>query len=305
METDRIMIHCKKCRKEIPEESIYCMWCGRKQQQAERIKRRPNGAGSVYKMGGARAKPWRATASDRGRRVCVGTFATQTEALRALAAYEPSGSIVRAGMTLGEVYDAWGVLKRETISDSGWGNYQAAWNRMQHLAKIPLSELKTADYQRVIDGMKGKLSRSSCEKVRNLASQLCQWGMQNDIIDRNYAEYMVLPAQVEKGEREYFTEDEIDRLWVVSDRWAAQVVLVMIYTGMRINELFSLTPKDVHLDEEISPGRFATYAIGGEKTEAGRNRAIMCVITRPNSSSRLPARSARPTQALRRRPGRS
>lgn len=266
---------CKKCHKEIPEVSVYCMWCGRKQVQAERIKRRANGTGSVYKMSGSRSRPWRAVATDHGKRITVGSYATQTEALKALAAFEPRGSVVRSDMTLEDVYEVWGNVKRDTMSKSGWGNYEAAWKHMEHLAPVRLSELKTADYQKVIDGIKDKLSRSSCEKVRNLASQLCQWGMQNDIIDRNYAEYLVLPAQTENDEREYFTEDEIERLWGVSDRFAAQVILVMIYTGMRINELFALTPADVHLDEEIAPGRYATYAIGGEKTDAGRNRTIM------------------------------
>ena len=39
---------------------------------------------------------------------------------------------------------------------------------------------------------------------------------------------------------------------------------MLIYTGMRIGELFALTLDDYH-------GR---YVVGGEKTEAGRNRVI-------------------------------
>ena len=96
---------CKKCRKEIPEVSVYCMWCGRKQVQAERIKRRANGTGSVYKMSGSRSRPWRAVATDHGKRITVGSYATQTEALKALAAYEPQGSVVRSDMTLEDVYE--------------------------------------------------------------------------------------------------------------------------------------------------------------------------------------------------------
>ena len=39
---------------------------------------------------------------------------------------------------------------------------------------------------------------------------------------------------------------------------------MMIYTGMRIGELFGLRTENVH----------ETYVIGGEKTKAGRNRII-------------------------------
>jgi len=39
---------------------------------------------------------------------------------------------------------------------------------------------------------------------------------------------------------------------------------MLIYTGMRIGELFSLPLEDYH----------DTYVVGGEKTDAGRNRVI-------------------------------
>ena len=39
---------------------------------------------------------------------------------------------------------------------------------------------------------------------------------------------------------------------------------MLIYTGMRIGELFSLPLEDYH----------ETYVVGGEKTDAGRNRVI-------------------------------
>lgn len=266
---------CKKCRKEIPDESVYCMWCGRKQVTAERVKRRPNEAGSVYKVSGARAKPWRAMISGGGKRVHVGYYATQADALKAIAAYEPPGSVVHCDMTVRDVYDAWSAVKQDTITESGWANYKAAWKRMEAIADINIASVKTADYQKILDGMKKRMSRSSCEKFRNLASQLCQWAMQNDLIDKNYAEFLVLPENKKTSDREYFTEDEISRLWEISENLSARIVLVMIYTGMRINELFSLRVEDVHLDEEIAPGRTASYVIGGEKTDAGRNRVIV------------------------------
>lgn len=266
---------CKKCRKEIPDISIYCMFCGRKQVNADRIKRRPNEAGSVYKVSGARAKPWRAMISGGGKRVHVGYYATQADALKAIAAYEPPGSVVHCDMTVRDVYDAWSAVKQDTLTESGWANYKAAWKRMEAIADINIAAVKTADYQKILDGMKKRMSRSSCEKFRNLASQLCQWAMQNDLIDKNYAEFLVLPENKKTSDREYFTEDEISRLWEISENLSARIVLVMIYTGMRINELFSLRVEDVHLDEEIAPGRTASYVIGGEKTDAGRNRVIV------------------------------
>lgn len=41
---------CIKCKKEIPDESLYCNYCGKKQERPEKnIKSRCNGQGTVYK----------------------------------------------------------------------------------------------------------------------------------------------------------------------------------------------------------------------------------------------------------------
>lgn len=267
---------CKKCRKEIPDVSVYCMWCGRKQVQAERIKRRPNGAGSVTKVKGKLAKPWRARMTLNGHSVTVGYYETQAEGFKAIASYEPPQSSVRKDMDLGAVYDAWSAVKYDLLSRQAVDNYKAAWKRLGKLSAVSVCAIKSQDYQQIIDAMvRDKMSRSSCDKVRNLASQLSQWAMQNDLIDKNYAEFLVMPQRKENSDREYFTDDEVDLLWSACDDSAARIVLVMLYTGMRINELFSLKVSDLHLDEDTGHGRKVSYVIGGEKTDAGRNRVVV------------------------------
>ena len=52
----------------------------------------------------------------------------------------------------------------------------------------------------------------------------------------------------------------------VEDRLFAKAVLILIHTGVRINELLKLKPSDMHLNER--------YAIGGSKTDAGKERII-------------------------------
>lgn len=63
--------------------------------------------------------------------------------------------------------------------------------------------------------------------------------------------------------KETFTDAEISKLEADGSD-TAKIILMLIYTGMRIGELFSLPAKDYHKD----------YVVGGEKTEAGRNRII-------------------------------
>jgi integrase len=63
--------------------------------------------------------------------------------------------------------------------------------------------------------------------------------------------------------REIFSDSDVEKLEADGSE-AAKIILMLIYTGMRIGELFSLPLQDYH----------KTYVVGGEKTEAGRNRVI-------------------------------
>lgn len=75
-----------RCRQEIPDGSLYCPWCGRKQtRETKKRHRRTNGTGSVYKNSGTRkrSKPWVALKDGRSIGQC---FATEAEAKAALDA---------------------------------------------------------------------------------------------------------------------------------------------------------------------------------------------------------------------------
>ena len=45
-----------------------------------------------------------------------------------------------------------------------------------------------------------------------------------------------------------------------------KIILLLIYTGLRIGELFTLRRENIHLEER--------YLVGGSKTKAGKNRTV-------------------------------
>lgn len=269
---------CIRCKREIPEGAAFCQWCGKRQPEtappAQRKKRRrPKGSGSVYeKKDAVRAKPW--VAKNSANEV-IGTFATSSEAVIALSEYNAKHSTAsRFRYTFSDVYKKWNELHYKDIGPKGRDSYKRAYEVAKSLHDCSMRDLKTEDYQKVITAIAdtGK-SRSYCEKQRQLFSQLCKWAMQNDIISINYAEGLRLPSASPKKERT-LTSDEIQRIQTVADnadpsnrlRITAQIALVLVYTGMRIDELLSMRRDDVYLSDG--------YMVGGEKTDAGRQRII-------------------------------
>lgn len=263
-------MECKKCKKEIPEGAPFCCWCGKAQERkAEVTRRRARGSGTIYIDKRNHKAPYcvRACPAIKGAPgKYLGAFKTRREAQKVLEEYEAGKRPDLHSATVAEVYELWNAAHFETISKSGIDGYKAAFKSISEIHGLRMRELKTADIQICIDSAVAQgFSRSKCEKIRQLCSQLCKYAMQNDLIDKNYAEFVKLPKQKAK-EKQIFTKQDRDTLWAHSSDTIVQVILVMIYTGFRIGEITALRPEDIFINEG--------YMVGGEKTEAGKNRVV-------------------------------
>lgn len=257
---------CIRCHRDIPDTSAYCLYCGKRQTGApaapRKAARRARGTGTVYKLSGHRSRPWAAV---RGGKY-IGYFPTRSDALVALervAGREPGETYA---YTLEQVYDCWRAEHFPTLTAKGQEMYRLAWKRMEHLKSRKMREVRTADYQGIINAMEDAgLSVSSAQKVKQLAGQLSKWAMREDIITTNYAQFIRM-FRDEPAVRETFSDEEIARLHASDSDDAVKLILLLIYTGLRINELFTLRRENVHLEEG--------YLTGGSKTKAGKDRTI-------------------------------
>lgn len=269
------------CRKEIPDGASFCPWCGKKQPEAapqqRKKRRRPKGSGTVYKRkDGVRNKPYTAVVpGENGKKTSLGSFATSGEAIQALDTYNAQRTpAYRLKYTFSDVYERWSASHFEGLGEKGRDDYIRAYQKSTQLYDIQMRNLKQDDYQNIINGLvaEGK-SRSACEKQQHLFSQMCKWAMVQDIISQNYAASLKLPPAPKKKER-ILSGDEIEMIQEIAYNHAknnrfrkiAEICLVLVYTGVRIDELLKLRRDDVFLDKN--------YMIGGEKSDAGRGRII-------------------------------
>ena len=251
-------MQCVKCKKDIPDGSAFCCWCGKKQEaQPRKTVKRANGTGTVYKLQGRRTRPWVAA---KGKTI-IGYYDKKTAALDALARLQGRSIDEIYNWTFKQVYEAWKDEHFRDIGTKGIESYERAYDVFEPLHDRKFRELRTADYQIVIDKYSDK-SHSLLSKFKQLATQMSQWGIRQELITTNFASFIKLPENVKK-EKEIFSEADIQKLEADGSQ-AAKLALMMVYTGMRIGELFGLRTENVH----------ETYVIGGEKTEAGRNRII-------------------------------
>ena len=235
--------------------------------------RNENGFGSIVcldKTGKKRRKPWAVritTGWKDGKQVrkYLGYYRTQAEALIALAEYHKSGvDIDLSSVTLKELFEKWlEDQEKRNITYSAKRSQHMAYNRLGSLAEMPINKIKAIHLQQWMDSI--DLKPSTKIKLKSTMNMVFEYATQNDIVSKNYAKFIKIEEKIEKTGA-VFTDEEIKTLWKHSDEPIARMLLILIYTGMRIGEMLSMTRDDINLDE--------CYMVGGSKTEAGKDRVI-------------------------------
>ena len=240
-----------------------------------RFKRAPNGFGTVIKLSGNRRKPYQARGPayetiDGYKRETIGYYATRQEAMDALAAHRlnPERPISADKLTLNDLYTEWKQIAFVGISQQTIDNYRAAWKYLAPIATYTVKDIRAAQWQRVLDRVcQSGMSSSTVKKVRLLMNRLGEYAVENDITDKNYAEFTKLP-KFENSEKDIFNDIELLKLERGAENGIgiSDIILFMCYTGWRIQEVCNLKVFDYNATEHS--------LIGGVKTDAGKNRTV-------------------------------
>lgn len=252
-------MECVKCKKEIEADSVYCRFCGKKQITERKYKKRANGTGCINKLSGNRAKPWMARKND----VLIGTFATRTEAQKALERLTDTEVNDKYNLTFKQVYERWHAEHKREITEKTLKDYEWAFKLCEPIHDKKIRNILRSDYQALIIAQeeKGK-SKGTCNKLRVVLGMLGRWAYEEGITLTNNADNLSTTAK-QLSTREIFLDADIKAI-SKSEEKAADIALILISCGCRPGELFKVPLVDCHED----------YFIGGSKTEAGKNRVI-------------------------------
>lgn len=239
------------------------------------MKKNPNGLGTVYKLAGNRSNPYIARVTKgwvnkpdgtkKQSYYTVGYFKTRAEAIRALNNYVSGGIVEVPHLTFSKLYGEWSDCHFDKISESTQRQYTAAFKNLEPLHNAKFTSLRTAHYQKCINDLTGSLKKGSLEKIKLLIVMLYDYALQNDLCAKNYGKFIKLPKET-KTEKEIFNDMEIKKLFDNVGVPYADTILILIYTGMRVNEMLSLTVFNIDMDKG--------FLTCGLKTEAGKNRIV-------------------------------
>ena len=292
-------MNCRKCSKALPDDAIYCCYCGIKQEVTKRAPKRANGAGCAKKRGKTWTVILRESQSDAQMdTISLGGFATKSAALdfvpvlRAAAsiAKEDRNSVLRQAKmrptidealyvvrshkggvsvdttTFRELYDRWQPFYEPRIDKSTMNGHRAALAYFRDLWGVPFAKLSADDLQDCIDACpKGRRTR---ENMKSLGKRLYEFAIGRKLATINCADYVYIPKEVER-KRAALTPAQVELIRQQVGKYPfADYVYCLCYLGFRPNEMLQLDKSDYRTQDGVE------FLVGGFKTEAGTDRAV-------------------------------
>ena len=230
-----------------------------------------NGTGNIYKLKDKRRKPWivrvttEYTLDGKQKRKVVGTYETKREAQEALFEYLKNPKLY-SKKSFKEIKDFWWESYKKKIDNLNTINTNIYRLRaLESLNDIPIAEIKLFDLQQLFDNMTTSWSfKNGCKSILNM---IFEYALKNEYIISNKVKFIELGKKEKVIDRKIFTQKEIEVLWenLNSKTYHSKyiyIVLILIYTGMRIGELINLKNEDIDLENR-------TLKVRVSKTTAG------------------------------------
>ena len=222
----------------------------------------PNGYGSITKLSGKRRKPYNVrvtigtkaieqadgTIEYRQDRISIGCFKTKTEALKALEEYNSDPyNLNDKNMTFSEIYECWKKINYDKLKTSAKNSRDTAYKYCERLYDIPLRNIKLEQLQQVVDACEH--GSSTKKNIKTAIKTVYTTAIKNEILHKDLSEYIVIESSDPIIDRIPFSDDEISLLWQHSDKFDYSIILILLYSGMRVNELLKNTKANVNLEE--------------------------------------------------------
>ena len=246
----------------------------------------PNGFGTIrYYKKGRRRKPYgffitvevlQPDGTVKKVQKAIEWFATLKEAKVFQVEYwkSPFNPVLK-DITFKEVYERYILPDIEKMGKSSKANKKVAYGKCKPLYDMKVRDIKYSHIKALLESYSHQ-AESTIKALKGLLSDVFKFCVREDLISKNPVEEQVIVSEKESEKKDSYTREEVHMLWdnldfvvvpnptkktaYVKRTPMIDTVLILIYTGLRIDEFVSLKTEDIHLKE-----RYIT--IRGTKTD--------------------------------------
>lgn len=214
----------------------------------------PNGYGSVTKLSGNRRKPWIVRITQKDGKIVVGRsvlgyYASKKDALQALAEYNDSPfNLTDNNLTFEQAYKKWAAAHYDGLSDNTIASRESAFKKCEPIYDIKMRNINLSMMQEIVDDY-SCMSNSTQNGIKTVMSSAFEYAISVNLCKTNPATHLVISRSDVINQHTPFSDQEIDILWKHADRYDIQLLLILIYSGMRVNEFLKNTKDNINLTE--------------------------------------------------------
>ena len=131
---------------------------------------------------------------------------------------------------------------------------------------MKMVDIKTPHLQTLFDTFT-EFSPLYVRELKSFAGLVYKYAMEIDILDKDYTRFLKLRKFKKLRKNSIFTAEEQQKLWDnIETVPGTDILLMLIYTGFRVNELLSVKKEKIDLENWT--------VTSGSKTEAGKERVV-------------------------------
>lgn len=245
------------------------------------MSKRAKNTGTTYKLSGKRANPWIVRVFDgyelddengtsKALYKTLGYAPTKAKAQQMLDEYNTSPFNLDANsLTFEDVYSMWSKKKFPKISSNNIKGYEASFKALERIHDVAFRKIDYLMLQTIID--ESDKNYPTLKKMKTLLNQVYDFAIKCNYCQINLGKLMDVNQYKDRNPNKYehtiFTQSEIKQLWENKDNPYIQIILMLIYNGVRISTFLDLKKEDVHLEEKY-------FFIWEDKNDASSMREV-------------------------------
>lgn len=219
--------------------------------QKRRKRTRGNGEGSIICLDGKRKRPYAVrltvgwTKEGKQKFKYLSYHEKIVEAKNALREYLVNPYNLET-QTLKTVFDAW--MEKADLKEGTAYNHNNSFKKLEHLHNKEINKITLKELEQTLENYKPTVQKTIRKTLRNCF----KYALKHDYVTKDITQHLEVDKHTNVKDINIFTVEEINELWDnVGSSYYDDIPLILLYTGLRISELFNLKTSEVDLENGI------------------------------------------------------